>query len=117
ITTAPQTPSTPCPFATAEHAWQTKPVQATLQHTPSAQKLLAQSLFDLHALPCAHLVAQVLVAPPQSTSLSVRSFVVALAFSISPQPSRVRRPVRPCAAQGGGGQRRTPGVPPPPQVS
>jgi hypothetical protein len=92
-------------------------VQASLQHTPSAQKLLAQSEFAVHFWPCAHRVAQVLFVPPQSTSVSVPSFVMSLQFSVPPHPSVVLPHVIPCFAQVVGVQPHTFGVPPPPHVS
>jgi hypothetical protein len=48
----PQVPSAPPPFLAAEQAWQS-PVQAALQHTPSAQKPEAHSLPAPHAAPSA----------------------------------------------------------------
>jgi hypothetical protein len=81
--TAPHTPFWPVvPFAVSEQAWHVMPVHAELQHTPSAQKVLAQSEPVLHFLPFAQRVAQPLTLPPQSTSVSLPSCVVLSQLSI-----------------------------------
>jgi hypothetical protein len=56
---APQVPSAPCPFLTAEQARQV-PVQALLQQTPSTQLPLAHWLPAPHAPPFPFLVTQAL---------------------------------------------------------
>src|SRR5690242_17232899 len=95
----PQTPSAPPPFFAAVHATHA-PVQAVLQHTPSAQWPLAQSVSALYCLPCAQVVPQVPAAPPpQSTSVSVPFFVPLLQFSVEKQLSLTVPHVFPCAEQ------------------
>jgi hypothetical protein len=49
-TTGWHTPSAPCPFFAAEHAWHV-PVHGKLQHTPSTQLPLAHSSGELHGSP------------------------------------------------------------------
>ena len=83
IGTLPQTPSEPLPFFAAVHATHA-PVHAVLQHTPSVQKPLVQSVLSLHCLPCAQVVPHVSLAPPpQSTSVSVPFCDPLLQFSIA----------------------------------
>lgn len=43
----PQTPSLPCPFAAAEHAWHV-PEHDVAQQTPSTQLWLVHCPFELH---------------------------------------------------------------------
>ena len=79
----PQTPSEPPPFFAAVQATHA-PRQAVLQHTPSAQWPLPQSLSALHCLPCAQVFPHVPPAPPpQSMSVSVPFFVPLLQLSIA----------------------------------
>src|SRR5262245_45579506 len=63
------------------------PVHAALQHTPSAQNPLAQSVPTVHLRPSAHLVTQVATEPPQSTSVSVPFFAVSSQESTPKHPS------------------------------
>jgi hypothetical protein len=58
--TLPHRPSAPLPFLAAVHAWQV-PVQALLQHTPSAQKPDWHVAPDVHELPFA---CEAVQAPP-----------------------------------------------------
>jgi hypothetical protein len=117
--TAPHTPSFPWPLAAAEQASHV-PLQATLQHTPSAQKPVWQSLPTLHFLPLPQATPQVLLGaatPPQSTSVSVPSSTPSLQASVLKHSSENGPPqVEPSLAHVVGVQPQTRGVPPPPQV-
>jgi hypothetical protein len=113
---APHTPSAPVPFFAAVQAWQV-PVQSELQQTPSTQKPEVQSEPVLQVAPAAQRVAQIAVSPPQSTEVSVTSFVPLLQSSVPPQPFEGVPQVAPIAPQlGTGVQPQMPGEPPPPQV-
>src|SRR4051794_37844436 len=101
-----QTPLAPPVFAVV-HAWHV-PVQALLQHTPSAQKPVWQSAPVWHFLPCAHLFAHV-VPPPQSTSVSAPSSAPSSQSWVMKQPSGTAAPqVLPSWAQVFGAQPQTP---------
>jgi hypothetical protein len=112
----PQTPSGPLPFFAAEQASQV-PSHAVLQHTPSTQKPLAQSLPTEHCFPCSQRVAHCVSGPPQSTSVSAESFCVLSQLSVPAQPSGIDPHERPSSSQLVAVQPQTSGVPPPPQVS
>jgi hypothetical protein len=114
---APQKPSLPCPFLAALHALHV-PGHAVLQHTPSTQLPLAQSLPTLHFLPFAQRVAQPLVGPPQSTSVSPPFFVPLSQFRFPKHASEMVPHVAPSAAHVVLVHPHTPAVPglPPPHV-
>ena len=114
----PQTPSEPLPFFAAVQAWHV-PLHTVLQQTPSVQKPLPQSLLTLHCLAIAQVVPHELaVPPPQSTSVSVPSFVPELQLCVPKQPSVTVPHVLPSALHVLGVQPQKKGVPgfPPPQV-
>jgi hypothetical protein len=113
-----QTPSTPlaCPVLALVQAWH-EPVHGVLQHTPSAHvSPFWQSDVALHFWPWAQRFAHVAVLPPQSTSVSLPSFLASLQLSIPPQVSEMLPHVVLCFAQVVGVQPQTIAVPPPPQV-
>jgi hypothetical protein len=112
-------PSTPlgCPVFAFVHASH-EPPHAELQHTPSVHvRPPAQSAVMLHFLPCAQRFVHVATFPPQSTSVSLPSFLVSLHASVPPQPLDGVPQVSPSAAQVVAVQPQVFAVPPPPQVS
>jgi hypothetical protein len=91
------------------------PAHALPQHTPSAQKVEVQSVPALHAVPLPHLVAHP-PPPPQSTPVSLPSFIPLLQLTVPPQPSAPEPQVRPSCAQVLGVHPHEFATPPPAQV-